>query len=408
MEEWKPVANAKNYEISNKGRVRNVLTGLILKPGINRYGYEKIHLRKTGGGHYHTTIHRLVALAWLPNDDEDKFQINHKDGNKLNNRLENLEWASARENVVHSYVHLLNGNTSHVQLKDIQTGKVEEFKSIKELGRHLGIWVSILVPLIKNSSTNPVLGKYEINLKDEAAAFDRSNTTEFGREVYVFDFINAKLSTYPSILLAAYFTGIRCLSNIRQYGDGLNLIGYFVTTEKDKIPKSISSDKEELWAKRQRYLNTPYRKRSLKYYLYDYYKKETHTFNNQDDIVKFLDTQEPFNVDYKKSHVAQAMSRKLNKSGLIKGFGAKSDFRNYDWYPYTEEIILRNKYRKITYEAYRVKTEKETKLLFGKFELCNYLGYRTDKPIQKITLEEIVQSINIPNLSVERLNKPLP
>lgn len=407
MEEWKPVVNAKNYEVSNKGRVRNILTGLVLKPGIDRYGYEKLHLRKNDGSNYYATIHRLVALAWLPNDDENKFQINHKDGNKLNNYLENLEWASAKENVVHSYVHLLNGNTSHVTLKNIETGEQSDFKSIKELGRHLGMWLSMLVPLIKNSTTNPIFGKYEVNLKDEEAVFGRSNTVEFGKEVYVLDLIDDKLSTYPSILLAAYFTGIRCLSSIRLCGGYINLIGYFVTTEKDKIPKNISVDKEKLQIERQRYLNTPYRKRDLKYYLYDYYKKETYTFLNQDDIIKFLDTQEPLEANYKKSHVSEAVYGNNNKNGLIKGFGIKSDFKNYDWHPYPEELILRNKYRRITYEAYRVKTEKEEKLLFGKYELCDYLGYRTDKPIQKIILEEIVQSINIPNLSVERLNKPI-
>lgn len=407
MEEWKPVVNAKNYEISNKGRVRNIFTNLILKSGIDRYGYEKIHLIRTDGCNYFTTIHRLVALAWLPNDDENKFQVNHKDGNKLNNYSENLEWVSAKENIIHSYAHLLNGNTSHVQLKDLETGKTEEFKSIKELGRYLGIYLSALVPLIKNSSVNPIFGKYEINLKDEAAAFERSNTVEFGRAVYVLDFISDKLFTYPSILLAAYFTGLRCLKNLNTL-DYINHIGYFVTTKKDRLPKNIIVDRVKLQAERRRYITTPYRKRSLKYYIYDYYKKETLTFINLSDVVEFLDTQEPLEVKYKKQHIAVAICRHDSKTGLIKGFGVKSDFKDYDWYPYTEEAIIRNKYGKNMCDVYKVKTEKEDKILFGKFELCNYLGYRTDKPIQKITLEEILQSINIPNLSVDRLNKPIP
>ena len=192
MEEWKPVVYCDNYEISNKGKLRNKFTGLILKTAVDRYGYEKVHIVKSDKSNYFTTIHRLVALAWLDNNDDNKLQVNHIDGNKLNNELSNLEWVSARENINHSYGTLLNTNVSPVILNDLEKGYSTEFKSIKELSKHLGINVSILSPYIKNSNANPILGRYSITVKDENAMFSRSNTLEFGKEIHIYHLMSVK------------------------------------------------------------------------------------------------------------------------------------------------------------------------------------------------------------------------
>lgn len=102
MEElWKKLEEDYYVEISNIGRVRNIKTGKVLKPGIDRYGYYKLNLRHKGKVRY-VTIHRLVGMTWLPNP-ENKPQINHLNGIKTDNRVENLQWSTARENVSHSY-----------------------------------------------------------------------------------------------------------------------------------------------------------------------------------------------------------------------------------------------------------------------------------------------------------------
>ena len=99
---WKPIINFENYLVSNKGRVKNKNSHKILKLKINKYGYETVCLFKNGFRKY-PQVHRLVAIAYLKEKDISKNQVNHIDGNKLNNNLENLEWVTGSENQKHSY-----------------------------------------------------------------------------------------------------------------------------------------------------------------------------------------------------------------------------------------------------------------------------------------------------------------
>ena len=98
-EEWKPLLNGK-YFISNFGRVYSSYSKGIMKPFETKKGYLQVCLfdkgKKKGW-----LVHRLVALEFIPNESGCE-QINHKDCNKQNNRVENLEWCSALENVRHA------------------------------------------------------------------------------------------------------------------------------------------------------------------------------------------------------------------------------------------------------------------------------------------------------------------
>lgn len=98
-EEWKPLLNGK-YFISNFGRVYSSYSKGIMKPFETKKGYLQVCLfdkgKKKGW-----LVHRLVAMEFIPNESGCE-QINHKDCNKQNNRVENLEWCSALENVRHA------------------------------------------------------------------------------------------------------------------------------------------------------------------------------------------------------------------------------------------------------------------------------------------------------------------
>ena len=86
--------------IRKNGRLDN-RKGKQLRPGIDKYGYERVVLTKNGIRKTYS-VHKLVALAFIPNP-ENKKTINHKDGNKRNNNVSNLEWATEKENQIHKW-----------------------------------------------------------------------------------------------------------------------------------------------------------------------------------------------------------------------------------------------------------------------------------------------------------------
>ena len=101
-EEWKPVPNSNRYMVSNLGRIaRSRIKGLVpLKPSIHGRGYLRADVI-LDGIRKSCFVHRLVAEAFLPNESK-KPHVNHIDGDKRNNRVENLEWVTNQENVEHA------------------------------------------------------------------------------------------------------------------------------------------------------------------------------------------------------------------------------------------------------------------------------------------------------------------
>lgn len=97
-EEWKTIVGHSNYQISNFGRVKSLVTSKekILKTQLHsKKGYEVITLNNIT-----TSIHRLVAIHFIPNP-ENKPEVNHKDKVRNNNHVSNLEWCTHLENSWH-------------------------------------------------------------------------------------------------------------------------------------------------------------------------------------------------------------------------------------------------------------------------------------------------------------------
>lgn len=134
MEIWKDIEGFEGiYKINTFGEVYSFIYNKKLKPydSKSRFhkGYLKVRLYKNGK-HYECTIHRLVACMFIENP-ENKPDVNHKDGNKLNNYVENLEWCTKSENIIHAF---------KTNLKDFSNGKapscklnIEQVKEIKNM-----------------------------------------------------------------------------------------------------------------------------------------------------------------------------------------------------------------------------------------------------------------------------------
>ena len=99
MEIWKTIQDYGGlYQVSNTGKVRD-LKNHIKSVYKNNKGYVCLSLYYNGKT-YHPTVHRLVAKAFIPNPN-NYFQVNHKDFNKNNNCVDNLEWVSPEQNRLH-------------------------------------------------------------------------------------------------------------------------------------------------------------------------------------------------------------------------------------------------------------------------------------------------------------------
>lgn len=119
---WKAIKGFENYEINTNGDVRSKrrsgAKGGIIKPFFDRKnnGYLKVHIYKNGK-QYQPFVHRIVAETFLPMV-VGKPEVNHKDGVKTNNNVDNLEWCSRKENINHSYEHQLRKTKKVGQFKD--------------------------------------------------------------------------------------------------------------------------------------------------------------------------------------------------------------------------------------------------------------------------------------------------
>lgn len=112
---WKDIINFPGYQVSNTGEIKSLKRKIahkrsgyitirerLLRYSISNAGYFCCHLTDINGRHKMMNVHRLVALSFLGHPPVVYYQVNHKDGNKLNNVYTNLEWMTRRENSKHA------------------------------------------------------------------------------------------------------------------------------------------------------------------------------------------------------------------------------------------------------------------------------------------------------------------
>lgn len=171
VEQWKPTPTFPGYEASSLGRVRVSNPGKnrprlavdgVLTNRVSERGYYLVHLL-LGGKRYGRATHRLVADAWL-GPVPAGFEVNHIDGDKLNNTPENLEYTTRGENIRHAYAMGLRERKRGERgpASKLTSEQVREIRSMKgtmyyaDIGRRFGVGQSTISSIMNRQSWTEV------------------------------------------------------------------------------------------------------------------------------------------------------------------------------------------------------------------------------------------------------------
>jgi len=154
-EVWKEIplvltSNRPNYYVSSFGRYKNNKGRIIDVKYSSEY-------KRVSISNISYLLHRLVALTFIPNP-ENKEQVNHIDGNKINNSVENLEWVTNQENQIHKFKTGLTKGTHKIIQYDQDMIVINKFNSIVEASRLLGVSVSVISDNCRCKTSKPKCG----------------------------------------------------------------------------------------------------------------------------------------------------------------------------------------------------------------------------------------------------------
>ena len=151
-EKWRPCVDVANYEVSSEGRIRNSKTGKILKTQVNEQGYETVSVnRKT------KRVHKLVADTFIEGD-HDGLDVSHVDRNRLNNRVNNLEYRKRSDIIKQTYEEGREQLHRMKAVRCVETG--EEYRSIKECSEAIGISRNSISRCVNNRFLHTRDGKH--------------------------------------------------------------------------------------------------------------------------------------------------------------------------------------------------------------------------------------------------------
>ena len=168
-DDMRPIPGFENYLINTKGDVYSLHSNAFLKPWKNKKGYLKLELRKNGKRN-NCSVHRLVAVTFIPNPC-NLPEVNHKDENKSNNHVDNLEWCSSKYNANYGTRNIRTvqnrkekyGKEHHraKQVRCINTGQV--FDTVTQAEKWCGLWSGAVSACAlghkKTAGNHPITGE---------------------------------------------------------------------------------------------------------------------------------------------------------------------------------------------------------------------------------------------------------
>ena len=172
--EWRTVKECDRYEVNQFGEVRHKKYRRILKPRKNSGGYGYVCFN-INGKRKNFAIHRIVANAFILNPNE-YTEVNHKDYDRLNNRVDNLEWVSSSKNKIHAYKkienHITRGKEVEQYTKD---GKyVKTYDTVSAAAEAMGCCISAI--------SNCCLGNSKTSMGFQWR-FSEGSTTKYERNL---------------------------------------------------------------------------------------------------------------------------------------------------------------------------------------------------------------------------------
>lgn len=195
---WKPIKGFKHYSISNLGRVKNPF-GKIMKPQTNYKGYLVLKLHPYGGGKAsQMSVHRAVAMSFI--DNPNNFpQVNHKDYNKKNNCVTNLEWCNSEYN--QRYSHALT-----TYQYDLKGNFIQKWDAIVDAATALNIPTTSISKCCKGvlSTTNNYIFLYNKEIENRLAAVQNKYKCKC-KSVSSYDLNGKFLKRFSSVTEAASY-----------------------------------------------------------------------------------------------------------------------------------------------------------------------------------------------------------
>lgn len=171
--EWREVQEYTNYEVNQFGETRHKKRKQILKPRSNKGGYLYVNF-KINGKNTNFAVHRIVDLAFIPNPN-GYTEVNHKDYDRTNNCVENLEWVTSSQNKQHAYLREENKKSRGKEVvqysKDGELIKI--YSSVSEAAKEFGCSVAAI--------SNCCLGRTKTSQRFRWS-FTESSTTKYERK----------------------------------------------------------------------------------------------------------------------------------------------------------------------------------------------------------------------------------